>query len=124
MKPVMLLIGISCLLLSASSKLIFTLIYDEVYWPYYMVVVIGTGWLFLSFLNNFLGFQMLVAGGYSSKYRSMFTISTIITIGLYYVLIPFMGEYGSVLALLLGELVLSVILKIQIDKIVKLQTGI
>ena len=124
MKPVMLLIGISCLLLSASSKLIFTLIYDEVYWPYYMVVVIGAGWLFLSFLNNFLGFQMLVAGGYSSKYRSMFTISTIITIGLYYVLIPFMGEYGSVLALLLGELVLSVILKIQIDKIVKLQTGI
>ena len=117
MKPVLFMIGASCALLSILSPYIFRWIYDSIYWPYFPVAIIGSIWLFFSFYNNFLGLQMLVAGGYSNKYRRLFTIATFLTIACYYILIPFMDLYGSIVALLIGETVLTVMLNIKIRKI-------
>lgn len=117
MKPVLLLIGASCVLLSFLSPFIFRWIYDSIYWPYYPVVIVGSIWLFFSFYNNFLGIQMLVAGGYSDKYRRLFTVATVLTIACYYLLIPFMDLYGSIVALLIGETILTFMLNIKIRKI-------
>ena len=110
MKPVLFIIASSCLLLSILSPFIFRWIYDSIYWSYYPIAIVGSVWLFFSFLNNFLGVQILVASGFSSQYRRLFTISTLITITSYYLLIPLLNEYGTVLALLLGEVVLSFML--------------
>ena len=116
MKPVLLLIGVACLFLSLMSPWIFRWIYDPVYWPFYPIVIIGSAWLFFSFLNNFLGIQILVASGNSSKYRLVFTWATIITVLALFICICLGGEYGTIIALLLGECSLSLLLKKQINK--------
>ncbi len=122
MKPVLCVIGISCLFMMVTSKLIFQFIYDPIYWKYYPIAIIGSIWLFFSFLNNFLGIQILVASNRSSIYRYLFTIATIITIISYYIFIPFIGPYGSISALLLGEIILSIILYSRISKIKEIGT--
>ena len=116
MKPVLSIIGASCLLITILSKPIFEFIYTPIYWNYYPIAIFGSIWLFFGFLNNFLGIQILVASNRSSIYRSLFTIATIITIVCYYMLIPLGGPYGSIIALLLGEVVLSIILYMKIRK--------
>lgn len=117
MKPVLFVIGFSCVILSIMSPYLFRWIYDDVYWIFYPVAIIGSIWLFLGFLNNFLGIQILVASGNSSRYRKMFSISTIITILSYYIFIPHGGVYGTISALLLGEFILMLLLRKQITKI-------
>lgn len=117
MKWVLTFIGIACLIISVLSPFIFKLFFENIYWSYYPVAIIGCIWLFFSFFNNFLGVQILVAGGFSSTYRKAFTMATIITICGYYVLIPSLSEYGSIMALLLGEVILTIILYYQIEKI-------
>ena len=116
MKPVLSIIGASCLLITILSKPIFEFIYTPIYWNYYPIAIFGSIWLFFGFLNNFLGIQILVASNRSSIYRSLFTIATILTIVCYYMLIPLGGPYGSIIALLLGEVVLSIILYMKIRK--------
>lgn len=119
MKPVLLIIGLACLAISIGSKFIFEFIYEPEYWSYYPIAIMGSIWIFFGFLGNFLGIQILVASDNSSSYRSLFTYATIITILLYYLLIPYLDAYGSMLALLLGEILLSMMLYYRINKIIK-----
>jgi PST family polysaccharide transporter len=119
MRLVLLFIGTACFLLSIISPFLFRWIFDTIYWPYYPIAIIGSVWLFFSFLNNFLGLQILVAGGYSSNYRKLFTIATVLTIAGYYLLIPYISIYGSILSLLLGEVILAFLLKKDINKIIR-----
>lgn len=117
MRPVLSVIGFTCIVFIILSKLIFEVIYDQIYWGFYPIAIIGSVWLFFGFLNNFLGIQILVASNRSSIYRSLFTISTVITILSYYILIPVVGSYGSIISLLIGEIILSILLFIKIRSI-------
>ena len=117
MKYILIVIGVFCLVICVSSKNIYTLIYSEDYWKYYPVAIIGSVWMYFSFQNNFLGIQIIVASNHSSLYRKKFVIATILTIALYYVLIPILDSYGAMLALLTGEVFLSVVLYKAINRI-------
>jgi PST family polysaccharide transporter len=74
-------------------------------------------WSFLSLLNTLLGLHYLIASGHAKAYgRSVFW-SALVTVILFVTMIPHFGSWGSLISVLAGELVQTVLMLTVIVKI-------
>ncbi|WP_155641185.1 flippase [Heyndrickxia coagulans] len=96
------------------SKLILLLMYGENYIEYKNVLRVFLIWFLLSVLNNFIGIQYLIASGKQKVYSKCFIISATFTLILFFALIPKFNLWGTVLSVVIGELILTVSMVIYI----------
>uniref|UniRef100_UPI0035A22993 polysaccharide biosynthesis C-terminal domain-containing protein n=1 Tax=Sporolactobacillus inulinus TaxID=2078 RepID=UPI0035A22993 len=76
------------------------------------------GFLF-SIVNNFIGIQYLIASGKQSLYSKSFTISSLMTLVLFFTLIPFFTLYGTIIGVVSGEIVLTCVMIIFIKRLLR-----
>lgn len=108
---------ICCIMVVLLSYKIFKILYEPGYWEYSNILAIGSIWVLLSILNNFYGIQMLVGSGNGDIYAKKFFVASLITIILFFILSVHFSAYGIIVAMILGELILTILLKIKIRKI-------
>ena len=71
-------------------------------------------WSFLSLLNTLLGLHYLIASGHAKQYgRSVFW-SALTTVALFLALIPKFGSWGSLTAVIVGELVQTALMLVTV----------
>lgn len=113
---VLLLGVVASLSLALGAKWILGLICGHGYIQYYPVVRILAIWLFLGVLNNVLGIQYLLGSGRYRAYSVSFTISTVGTFLLLFLLVPSHPYMGAALSVTLGEALLSLLMLLMIVK--------
>lgn len=98
------------ILLISFSQTILSIIYGKSMVEYSFIFVYLIPWIAVAILNNLLGIQYMVGIGRSKEYSICFTIASIITVLLFLYLIPNYSFTGTVLAINLGELILTLIM--------------
>lgn len=76
-------------------------------------------WSFLSLLNTLLGLHYLIASGHSKEYGRAVFWSSLITIGMFLLLIPHFVGWGALSAVVVGELVQTAMMIVSIITINK-----
>lgn len=105
------------LILIVFSHMVVDLLYGNEYSAFSSLLIPLVIWFFFSILNNLLGIQILVAGGYLREYSYAFNFSIVVMILLNIVLGLVWGSYGIAYATLLSEFILTNALVYQINKI-------
>lgn len=117
-------VGIGSLAIFSSIAILIVLFRDPLidmvfgagYSEYSAVVIPLCVWMIFSILNNFLGIQMLVARGLQREYSQAFIVGMAGVVLANLCLVPVFGPVGAGLAVLSGEVVLSLALTFQIYK--------
>jgi PST family polysaccharide transporter len=73
--------------------------------PYVPVLQWFSLWAFLALANNLLGVQYLLSSGNSKPFGWSITVSALVTVGLFLVLIPRTVTGGALTAVIVGEAV-------------------
>lgn len=108
-------IVIACIISYFTSSFWVTFIYGVEYQPYAYLLDLLMIWFLLGVMNNFIGVQFLVAGGYSALYRRAFLLAGIITLCMF-VSIKYAGINGVVLSTIAGEGLLTLFMVVLIYK--------
>lgn len=106
-KYVMLFTTIMCLIIAMFNKNIIFILYGNKYNTYSHILKYMSIWIYLSILNNFIGIQYLIGSGNGKYYSKSFTISAVITLGLFLILIKFISYNAIIIGSILGELALT-----------------
>lgn len=94
------------------------LICSSKYLPYSNILKYMSFWLILSVLNNFIGIQYLIGTGNGKCYSKCFTISAVVTMSIYLLLVNHISYYAIIAGTIVGELTLTISMIIYI----KIQT--
>lgn len=110
---IMLAIFIGAIFLIFSSQIL-GIIYGNEVADYSMVMQVLVFWFIISIINNIIGYQFLIASGQEKLYSRSFIIAAVITIMLYILLAGPLSMYGIILAMLLGEISLTLTMALSI----------
>lgn len=119
-KAMLLTMPIFCflgLVIILSSSFIVNLLFGAEYLKYSAILIPLILWFIFSILNNFLGIQILVAGGYSREYSIAFKIGVIAIIVCNLLFGYLLGVWGVAFAALTSEFVLTISIIMQIKKV-------
>ncbi|WP_139892122.1 flippase [Bacillus sp. D386] len=108
--------GISTLLILFSEQIV-DMFFGNEYSDFSSLLIPLSCWVFFSILNNFLGVQSLIASGYLKEYSKAFNISIIFLIILNITFGPLWGMFGVASATLISEIILTLGILYQINKI-------
>ncbi|UAK16363.1 flippase [Sporolactobacillus terrae] len=103
------------IMIGLSSKIL-VLLYGKSYDQYSLCLQLFSIWVLFSIVNNFIGIQYLIASGKQSLYSKSFTISSLMTLVLFFTLIPFFTLYGTIIGVVSGEIVLTCVMIIFIKR--------
>ena len=98
-------------------KPIVSLICSSKYLPYSNILQLMSFWLIISVLNNFIGIQYLIGTGNGKYYSRSFTISAIVTVLIYLLLVNQISYYAIIIGTIVGELTLTVSMMIYTKKL-------
>lgn len=105
--------------ISVFSKIVVQIAFGSEYANYYYWVIPLLCWLVVAINNNFMGIQVLLAGGFDKQYSKCFQIGILCTVVFNFVLIYLFSGNGACCAPALSEIVLGVLLYIENKKIEK-----
>lgn len=111
--------GGGILIVAIFAKLAIKIAFGAEYAPYYYIVYPLLLWVLFGIINNFLGIQTLLAGGFSREYSRCFTVGVLLTVALNLILIPLFDVMGASLAPAIAEFLFGVLLLAQIKRIDK-----
>lgn len=114
--PVLLIIFCLLLIAAVFSNQILSLLYSEVMNDYSYIFQMLLFWVFIAYVNNFIGIQYLTNLNHGKYYMRAFAISGICSIILFFILSYFMASFGVAIAIVFGELILTISMLIFIVK--------
>ena len=118
--PIMILFIIVSIIMAFFSKSIVMFAFGSEYVKYHQLLSIFMIWVNFSILNNFLGIQTLLASNNSKYYGISFFVTAIVSVIINLLLINRTGIYGAAISLLIAEAFLSLLLVLQVVKILKI----
>lgn len=105
--------------ISIGAKRIINLLFGGEYATYYYIAYPLMLWILFGIVNNLLGIQTLLAGGYSKEYSKCFGVGVITTIVMNLLLIWLWGVVGAAISPVISEFVLCILLIGEIRKVDK-----
>lgn len=112
--PIFIIFGIFSILIIAFNKIIINLLFGSEYSNYSIIVIPLVIQFLLAIINNFIGIQTLVASGKQKNYSKAFAVGCIAIVISNILLGRIYGIYGVSIAALIGELVLTISLILQL----------
>ena len=105
--------------IAVCSKIIVKIAFGEEYANYHYLIYPLLAWVIFGILNNFLGIQTLLAGGYSKEYSKCFLIGVTITVISNIVLVYLFGVFGASISPAISEFVFGILLYFEVKKLGK-----